>query len=59
MERIEAAARKVVAAIAQGDMLRTQMAILRRLLKYEPINTIALREKVAARVIEQGKYVAL
>jgi butyryl-CoA dehydrogenase len=58
METIEAAARKVIAAIAEGDMLRTQMAILRRLLKYEPINTIALREKIAARVIEQGKYVA-
>ena len=57
METIEAAARKVIAAIAEGDMLRTQMAILRRLLKYEPINTIALREKIAARVIEQGKYV--
>ncbi|MBZ5510808.1 MAG: acyl-CoA dehydrogenase family protein [Acidobacteriia bacterium] len=57
MESIEAAARKVIAAIAEGDMLRTQMAILRRLLKYEPINTIALREKIAARVIEQGKYV--
>jgi butyryl-CoA dehydrogenase len=59
METIEAAARKVVAAIAEGDMLRTQMAILRRLLKYEPINTIALREKIAARVIEQGKYVTV
>ncbi len=57
MEKIEAAARKVIAAIAEGDMLRTQMAILRRLLKYEPVNTIALREKIAARVIEQGKYV--
>ncbi len=57
METIEAAARKVIAAIAEGDLLRTQMAILRRLLKYEPINTIALREKIAARVIEQGKYV--
>ncbi|MBZ5567887.1 MAG: acyl-CoA dehydrogenase family protein [Acidobacteriia bacterium] len=57
METVEAAARKVIAAIAEGDMLRTQMAILRRLLKYEPINTIALREKIAARVIEQGKYV--
>ncbi|MGZ4822428.1 MAG: acyl-CoA dehydrogenase family protein, partial [Terriglobales bacterium] len=57
METIEAAARKVIAAIAEGDMLRTQMAILRRLLKYDPVNTIALREKIAARVIEQGKYV--
>jgi hypothetical protein len=57
MERVESSARKVIAAIAEGDMLRTQMAILRRLVKYEPINTIALREKIAARVIEQGKYV--
>ena len=57
MEAIEAGARKVVAAVAEGDMLRTQMAILRRLLKHDPINTIALREKIAARVIEQGKYV--
>jgi alkylation response protein AidB-like acyl-CoA dehydrogenase len=57
MERIESAARKVVAAIAEGDMLRTQMAILRRLVKYDPINTVALREKIAARVIDQGKYV--
>ncbi|MGI9104260.1 MAG: acyl-CoA dehydrogenase family protein [Terriglobales bacterium] len=58
MSTIEASARKVIAAIADGDMLRTQMAILRRLLKYEPANTIALREKIASRVIEQGKYVS-
>src|SRR5690242_15809598 len=57
MEKIEAAARKVIAAVAEGDMLRTQMAILRRLLKYDPINTIALREKIAARMIDAGKYV--
>ena len=57
MERIEAAARKAIAAIAEGDMLRTQMAILRRLVKYDPFNTIALREKIAARVLDQGKYV--
>src|SRR5207244_765538 len=40
MERIEAAARKIIAAVADGDMLRTQLAILRRLAKYEPFNTI-------------------
>ncbi len=57
MEKIEASARKVIAAVAEGDMLRTQMAILRRLLKYDPINTIALREKIAARMIDAGKYV--
>ena len=57
MEKIEAAARKVIAAVADGDMMRTQMAILRRLAKHEPFNTIAARQKIAQRVIDAGKYV--
>jgi butyryl-CoA dehydrogenase len=57
MERIEAAARKVLAACAEGDMLRTQMTIMRRLFKYEPINTIELRRQIADKVLEAGKYV--
>lgn len=57
MDKIESNARKVLAACAEGDMLRTQMAIVRRLFKYEPIDTIAVRQKVADRVIEAGKYV--
>ncbi|HZR29138.1 MAG TPA: acyl-CoA dehydrogenase family protein [Terriglobales bacterium] len=56
-EKIESAARKIIAAVAEGDMLRTQLAILRRLGKYEPVNTIALRQKIADRVLEAGKYV--
>ncbi|MGH9581076.1 MAG: acyl-CoA dehydrogenase family protein, partial [Terriglobales bacterium] len=59
MERIEAAGRKVLAAVAEGDMLRTQLAILRRLGKHEPVNTIALRQQIATRVLEAGKYVAV
>jgi alkylation response protein AidB-like acyl-CoA dehydrogenase len=55
-ERIETAARKIVAAVAEGDMLRTQMAILRRLGKREAYNTIALGQQIAGRVIEQGRY---
>jgi len=57
MDRIESAAKRVIAAVAEGDMLRTQMAILRRLAKYEPFNVIGLRQKIAARVIDAGKYV--
>jgi len=57
MDRIESAAKRVIAAVAEGDMLRTQMAILRRLVKYEPYNVIGLRQKIANRVIEAGKYV--
>jgi butyryl-CoA dehydrogenase len=56
MEKIEAAARKVIAAVADGDMLRTQLAILRRLAKHEPFNTIDLRQQIAQKVIERGKY---
>jgi alkylation response protein AidB-like acyl-CoA dehydrogenase len=57
MARVEAAAKKVIAAVAEGDMLRTQMAILRRLSKHEPVDVIALQQQVAQRVIEAGKYV--
>src|SRR5580704_11654120 len=56
LDRIESAARMVVAASSEGDMLRSQMAILRRLCKYEPFNTVALRQTIAQRVIENGKY---
>jgi len=56
MEKIEAAAKKVIAAVAEGDMLRTQLAILRRLGKHEPFNVIELRQQIAQRVIERGKY---
>src|SRR5215813_2062871 len=57
MDKIEAAARKVVAAVAEGDMLRTQLVILRRLFKHEPFNVIALTQQIANRLIEAGKYV--
>jgi alkylation response protein AidB-like acyl-CoA dehydrogenase len=56
MEKIESAARKIIAAVADGDMLRTQLAILRRLGKHGPFNTIELRQQVAQKMIEQGKY---
>jgi alkylation response protein AidB-like acyl-CoA dehydrogenase len=56
MERIELAARKVIGAVAEGDMLRTQMAIVRRLAKHEPANTIGLGRQIAKHVIEAGKY---
>ena len=56
LERIEAAAKKVIADVADGDMLRTQLAIVRRLAKHEPFNTIALGQQIAQKTIEVGKY---
>jgi butyryl-CoA dehydrogenase len=56
LEKVEAAAKKVIADVAEGDMLRTQLAIVRRLAKHEPFNTIALRQQIARKTIEAGKY---
>jgi len=56
LEKVEAAAKKVIADVAEGDMLRTQLAIVRRLSKHEPFNTIGLRQQIAQKTIEAGKY---
>ncbi|MGH9642520.1 MAG: acyl-CoA dehydrogenase family protein, partial [Terriglobales bacterium] len=57
LDKIESAAKKVVADVADGDMLRSQLAIVRRLAKHEPFNTIALGQQIAQKTIEAGKYV--
>ena len=56
MGKIESAAKKIIAAVADGDTLRTQLAILRRLAKHEPVNVIELRQQIAQKVIERRKY---
>jgi alkylation response protein AidB-like acyl-CoA dehydrogenase len=53
---VEIAARRVLAAVAEGDMLRTQMAIFRRLVKRMPVNTIELNRTIAAAMIQAGRY---
>jgi butyryl-CoA dehydrogenase len=56
MTTMESAGRAVLAAAAEGDMLRTQLAILRRLAKHTPVDSIGLGRQVAAHFYEQGKY---
>ncbi|MBI4461588.1 MAG: acyl-CoA dehydrogenase family protein [Acidobacteria bacterium] len=55
-DRVETHARTLLAACAEGDTLRTHLALLRRLLKREPINTIALRRQIARAVLEARRY---
>jgi butyryl-CoA dehydrogenase len=55
-EKIESSARKVIAAVSEGDTLRTQLSILRRLAKHDPFNVIDLEQQVAAAIIQHGKY---
>jgi butyryl-CoA dehydrogenase len=52
----ESAARRILAACAEGDALRTQLAILRRLARYSPANTVALSRSVARFCIDVEKY---
>jgi butyryl-CoA dehydrogenase len=53
---VELSARKVIAGSAEGDMLRTQMSIMRRLAKYEPADTISIGRQIAQAVIATGRY---
>jgi hypothetical protein len=57
MTRIEGFARPVLAACAEGDALRQNMAVLRRFAKFEPVNSIALRHRIAERLLSAGHYV--
>jgi butyryl-CoA dehydrogenase len=57
MGRIEMLARPVLAACAEGDALRGNMAVLRRFAKFEPVNSIALRRGIADRLLSAGRYV--
>jgi butyryl-CoA dehydrogenase len=56
MDRIEKDARTALAGISDGDTLATQLAALRRLAKHAPVNTIALRRRVADAVLAQDRY---
>lgn len=57
MEVIESAARNVLAAGSEGDALRTNLAILKRFTKFEPVNAIAARRRIALRLLAAGRYI--
>jgi alkylation response protein AidB-like acyl-CoA dehydrogenase len=54
--RVEQSARQALAAMLDGDTLRTMLAALRRLFKLAPINTAALRRQLADAAVESGRY---
>src|SRR3989441_11675789 len=55
-ERVEHEAKRAIAAVHEGDMLTTQMAVLKRFAKRPPVNTGALRRPVAAAGQAQDRY---
>jgi alkylation response protein AidB-like acyl-CoA dehydrogenase len=55
-ERLEHEAKRAIAAVHEGDMRTTQMAVLKRFGKRAAVDTIALRRRVAAAVQAQDRY---
>ena len=56
-ERIGAASRTALAAMAEGDTLRMHLAGLRRLLRVTPVNTVAMRRRLADALVDRAGYV--
>ncbi len=57
METIESAGRTVLAGCVEGDTLRTNLAVLKRFTKFEPVNAIAVRRKIASRLLDADRYI--
>ena len=55
--RVEAGAKQQLAAMAEGDTLRTHLAALRRLLKVMPIDTVSRRRSIADETVRRGSYI--
>jgi hypothetical protein len=55
-ERVDHEAKRAIAAVQEGDVLTTQMAVLKRFGKRPAVDTIALRRRVAAAVQSQDRY---
>jgi hypothetical protein len=54
--RVQDLAKQAFAAIAEGDTRRTQLSALKKLTRFEPVDTIALRREIANSVIKIGRY---
>ncbi len=54
--KIDLMAKQIFAAISEGEELRTQLMALKRLARFTPINTIALRREIADSIIPIARY---
>jgi alkylation response protein AidB-like acyl-CoA dehydrogenase len=56
VQRIEARAKNTLAAMSEGDELRTLLAALRRFTKQTPMNTVGARQRIAQVMIDANKW---
>ena len=54
--QIEAWAKQVFAYVEEGDMLRTQLAGIKKLARYQPIDGVSLKRAIAGRIIDLEAY---
>lgn len=54
--KVDHVAKTLLATIAEGDLLRTQLSMLKKLTRNTPVNTVAMNRKIAERVIQAEKY---
>src|SRR5699024_3457035 len=55
--RIEALAKEILVTIHSGDELRMMLSSLRRLARYNPKNTVAMKRQIAEYIIKEEKYI--
>jgi hypothetical protein len=54
--KLENWAKRLLAYVEEGDMLRTQLTAVKKLARYQPIDTITLRRELADRAIDLEQY---
>ena len=54
--QIETWAKQVIAYVEEGDMLRTQLAGIKKLARYQPIDGVSLKRAIADRIIDLEAY---
>jgi len=55
--KIEQGAKEILAAMESGDTLRTQLSILKKLVRRSNLNVLGMKRNIATRVISAEKYV--
>jgi hypothetical protein len=55
-DRLEKEARTALTGTLEGDMLQTQLVVLRRFAKHDAVDTIAIRRRIADTVLAQDRY---
>jgi len=55
--KIEQGAKEILAAMESGDTLRTQLSILKKLVRRSNLNVLGMKRNIATRVISAEKYI--